>query len=195
MLYNPPTLRMNPKIETTNAGLKYEGTWKEICDFSRDLDSTFKKCVPNGDSIIEYEKWMPRENENGKMEKKTAEEAAMKTKRVEKEFNGTKQEIDDAKKKVKESIEDVKNGKNPGKDLKDASKHIEKLIGAKSVKSLRKMEEIIYEKIMLKFNPCYFDTEEFSVNLKEKGDNYVLTLNITDEEERQRIKRILTEDN
>ncbi len=86
--------------------------------------------------------------------------------------------------------------KSASGELKDASKCINRLVSSKSIKSLRKMEEAIYEQVMLKFNPYYFDTEHFSVNLEEKNeDHYLLTVNIPDEELRETIKKGLKEDN
>lgn len=181
-------LIMSPNIEITNSGLKYDGSWENICDFARNLEGVIKKCVSNEDSIEQYHEWRPRKNEKYKdMTEKTAKEAALKTKDVEKKFNGTKQELKDVEMDLKKSVVDVKNGKSPSKDIKDASKHIERLVEAESVLSLRKMEMIIYEKLMLKFNPDYFDTEDFSVNLEKNHKNYVLRINITDEDRRNTI--------
>lgn len=185
---------MKSKLEMTNAGLKYEGSWEDICGFARNLETIIKKCVSNGDSIDKYNDWRPREDEDEDMTEKTAEKASMGRKQVEKDFNGTEKELQDAGKKLKNSVESVKNGNSPSKDIKDASKHISRVMGAKSVKSLRKMEKIIYKSIMLKFNPYYFDTEDFSVNLEEEGQNYILTINVPDEERRRRIKNTVQEE-
>jgi len=80
--------------------------------------------------------------------------------------------------------------------LKNATRNIGKVIGVKSVSSLRKIEKLIYEHVMLKFNPYYFDTEDFSVSLEinnniigDKG--YKLTLNNNDEKFRRELKKNL----
>ncbi|MEF8832322.1 MAG: DUF5828 family protein [Candidatus Thermoplasmatota archaeon] len=244
------------KPETTHSGIKVEGKWEEICGFARDLESILKASYEKEESIenmnesIEgYNEWRPREEEDEKdISKKTVEEASIEEKDVEKDFQGTDEELKSAGKKVKEGINGAKdkgksaivelkddaskgmnnlvknkskksqkNGdrteentdspdkkkdvkskeekKSPSAELKDASKCINRLIGSKSIGSLRKMEEAIYELVMLKFNPYYFDTEHFSVNLEEKNDDhYLLTVNIPDEELRETIKKGL-EDN
>ncbi|MBS3781672.1 MAG: hypothetical protein KGY68_03575 [Candidatus Thermoplasmatota archaeon] len=98
--------------------------------------------------------------------------------------------IDDIAESVdKKTAERKEKEKSATKELKDASKCINRLVGAKSIESLRKMEKAIYEQIMLKFNPYYFDTEHFSVNLEEKNnDHYLLTVNIPDDQLRETIK-------
>lgn len=186
---------MGSKLEITNAGLKYKGSWEDICGFARDVEEVIEGCVSNGDSVDQYNDWRPREHEDkGDIKEKTADEASLEKKKVEKESNGAKEDLGDAGEKIKDSVENVKNGDSPTGDIKDASKHVGNLVGAKSVKSLRKMEKIIYENIMLSFNPYYFDTEDFSVNLEENGEDYALTINVPDEEIRRRIKDTVKEE-
>jgi len=233
------------KPETTHSGIKVEGDWEEICGFARDLEGILKESYQKEDStedidesIEGYNKWRPREEEDeNDIKERTAEEASMEEKNVEKEFKGTDEELKTAGKKVKEGINGAKekgknaiveikeeasdsvnrfvNGetekkkkevkdeksrseyeKSTTEEFKDASKSINRLVGSKSIKSLRKMEKTIYEQIMLKFNPYYFDTEHFSVNLeKTNEDHYLLTVNIPDDDLRNTIKKGLREDN
>ena len=183
---------MIPNVEMTNAGLKCKGSWDDICDFARELEGVMKECVANEDSIEQFDEWRPRENEDySDMTERTAEKAAIGEKHVEEEFNGAKQEMKDVEADVKKAFDDVINGGKAGEDIKDSSKHFERLVEAESVRSLRKIEEIIYKKIMLKFNPDYFDTENFSVNLEKNHEDYVLTINVTDEDNRKSIKDLV----
>ncbi|MFP4051435.1 MAG: DUF5828 family protein [Thermoplasmata archaeon] len=187
---------MNHNVCMTNSGIKYEGSWEEICDFSEGLEDVIKEGIHDSSEIKHFHEWRPREKDGkNDISHRTAEEASIKQKKIEREFKGTKEEITEAEQKFKESIDDVKHLHNPSRDIKDASKHIENLVEAKSVQSLRKMEEMIYEKLMLKFNPYYFDTEDFSINLNdEKNKDFTLIINIPDEEKRKKVKDILSED-
>jgi len=111
---------------------------------------------------------------------------------VNKFVNGDSEKEKKGSKDDRSSAEDEK---STTEELKDASKCINRLVGSKSIKSLRKMEKAIYEQVMLKFNPYYFDTEHFSVNLEEKNeDHYLLTVNIPDDDLRDTIKKGLRED-
>ncbi len=186
---------MVSEIEMTNAGFKYHGSWENICNFARNLENVIKKCVTAEDSIERYHEWRPREEEDDKdLKVKTAKEAVVRTKTCEREFNGTKEEIRDAELDLKKSVYDVENGRNPGEDIKDATKHLERILEVKSIQSIRNMEDTIYKWIMLRFNPCYFDTEDFSVNVEGKDDDYSITFNISDEKKRDEIKSILKEE-
>lgn len=181
------------EIEKTNSGLKTEGSWHEITALCIELESLFEDYIEDKDEIERYDEWRPRVEENEEeIEEKTAEEAALDHKQLEEEFEGTEEELDEAEEMLCRSLHDVLNGESPVKDFEEALKDIEMLIGAKSVDSIRKVEEVIYKRLMLKFNPCYFDTEDFSVSLDhKKNGNYVFCVNMTDEDLRTHIQEEL----
>lgn len=183
-------------FETTNSGLKVTGDWDEICSFSEQLGSVIEDCLPEEKENECYKDWRPREEEDSKdLKAKTAEEASMDERKLEEDFRGTEEEFQRAKDRISKTMEDIKRGSKPEKDLKKSSKNIGRIIGVKSIEAIRKMERVIYEKLMLKFNPYYFDTEDFSVNIQEnKKDDYVLTINIPDESLRDKIVIEMEED-
>ncbi len=181
------------EIEITNSGLKFEGEWEEVCDFSREVEKAMEEYLDSEEEVDEYEEWRPHLEDCDKdMKEKTAEEAALKEKKIEEDFEGAKKEFDEAEEKLVESVEDVREGVDPSKDLKEALLDIEEVVGVESIRSLRKMEETIYKKLMLKMNPCYFDTEDFSVNLEIEGnDIYCLSVNVTDDSLREHFQKRL----
>ncbi len=178
-------------VEITNSGLESEGDWEEICHFCSELEVVMEKYLESREEIDEFEEWRPHEKDSDEdMRDKTAEEAAVDEKNIEKDFEGAKQEFNDAEEKMFESIEDLKEGVNPSKDLKEALLEIEKVLGVESLRSVRKIEKTIYTKLMLKMNPYYFDTEDFSVNLEiEKNGKYCLSINVTDESLREHFQK------
>ncbi len=177
-------------MEITNSGLKFEGNWHEIVLFAHVLAHFLKDTAPHRESVEEYEEWMPEEDEDEEdMIEKTADEACLDHYQVEDDFNGVHDELRDAEHKLKDSINDIAHGESPTKDLSEAAKDIEILVAAESIISLRKLERSIYKHIMLKFNPYYFDTEDFSVNLKKtREDRYALSINISDDELRKKVQ-------
>lgn len=174
-------------VKITNSGLKLEGNWEDVCHFCSDLEDVMKEYIESREEIDEFDDWRPHEEDSDKdMRDKTVEEAAVKEKNMEKDFEGAKREIDKAEENMFKSVEDIRNGVNPSKDLKEALLEIEKVLGVESIRSVRRVEKTIYKKLMLKVNPYYFDTEDFSVNLEiEKNDKYCLSINVTDESLRE----------
>jgi len=170
-------------VEITNSGLKFEGDWEEVCDFSEELEEVMEKFLESEEKIDDFEDWRPHlEDSDEDMKEKTAGEAAVDKKNIEEDFEGARREIDRAEEKMVDSFRDVKKGVNPSRDLKAALLEIEKVLGVESIRSVRRIEKTIYKKLMLKLNPYYFDTEDFSVNLEIKGNGiYCLSINVTDE--------------
>ncbi|MFW5928550.1 MAG: DUF5828 family protein [Thermoplasmatota archaeon] len=188
-------MKQNPEI--TNAGVRYIGEWGEICDFADYLNELIKRYVDNSKDVENYEKWKPHEKEGEKeLSDRTAENASLKETKIEKKFNGTKEELNEARENIVGSVKEVTNGKDPRCKIKKASKKIGRTMGAKSVESIRSLEKQIYKKIMLQVNPFYFDTENFSVNVEKNNgsDLYTLTLNIPDEKIRDRIQEKIKKD-
>ncbi len=175
------------KVETTNSGVRAEGSWNEICQFLKDFESTTED-LEDGKTVDDLNYWRPREDEEDEeVVKKTAEKASMNKRTVEENCQGAKKDLKDAEKDLANSVKGAKNGENPKEDLKDASRKIIRAISVESIKSLRKVEKMIYEKFMIKFNSCYFDTGKFSVNLKRKGnDLYSTKINIPDKNLREK---------
>jgi len=177
-------------LKPTNSGISYLGNWDEIVLFSHVLAKFLEKSAPHQDAVEEYEEWMPKDPDDDKdMKEKTADEACIEETQVEKDFNGANEELKDAQNKLKDSVKDIANGENPAKDLGKAAKDIKRLVGAGSLKSLRILEKSIYKHIMLNFNPYYFDTEDFSVNLhKIAEEKYKLAINISDEDLKKKVQ-------
>ncbi|MFW5898226.1 MAG: DUF5828 family protein [Candidatus Saliniplasma sp.] len=179
------------QIEQTNSGVRFQGDWHEVVLFSHVLAKFLEDNATHRETVDVYEKWMPQDGEEEKdIKKKTAAGACIKHKKVEEGFKGFKEELNDAEHKLADSVHDIVNGRSPTEDVGQAVKDIERLVAAESLKSLRKMERSIYNHIMLKFNPYYFDTEDFSVNLECKNKNrYALSINISTEELRNKVQK------
>ncbi|MGM0405353.1 MAG: DUF5828 family protein [Thermoplasmatota archaeon] len=178
------------QIKKTNAGVRFQGNWDEVVLFSHVLGKYLEETAPHRESVDKYEEWIPGEDDGQEdIKEKSAVDACIKPTKVEEEFNGVHYELKDAEHKLVDSVHDIANRKSPAKELSEATKDIERLVAAESIISLRKLEKSIYKHIMLKFNPYYFDTEDFSVNLECKNkERYALTINILDEELRKKVQ-------
>jgi len=190
-------LSMQSKADVTNAGIRYQGDWEEICDFADYLSDIIDDHIDDDEALSDYNHWKPEEDGSEKdLSKRTAEDASMEKTDIEKNFNGAKEELNGARDNLLDSIEHATNGDDPRGKIKRACKKIGRTMGAKSIESVREMEKQIYDKIMLKLNPFYFDDESFSINLEKNNgsDLYTLTLNIPNEKIREDVKKRIKED-
>jgi len=185
--------RMKPKtVKEINAGVQAEGSWNSVCNFFKEFESTVEKYLDNS-SVERLNRWRPREDDcKEEVKEKTAREACTGKKKIEKECKGGRKELKEASEKMSKSVKKMKKGEECREELKEATTKVAKAFGAKTLKTARKTEMFIYEKVMLKFNPYYFDEEKFSVNLKKDGSNeYTTTVNVSDENLRRSIKKDL----
>jgi len=181
----------NGEVKIINTGVRITDTWENICEFCREIEDILEEFVSDSKEVGDFDDWRPREDESTtELRERTAEQASLNEREVEEDFEGTGKELSKASKKVSNSVKEAVNNGKPGKELKNASKEIGKLIEAESLESIRKMEKTIYKKFMLKFTPYYFDTEDLSINLeKNSKGKYTLRINILDEEAREEIQQ------
>ncbi len=57
------------------------------------------------------------------------------------------------------------------------------------LKFVSRLEELIYSKFMLNFNPCYFDARNFSVSLEKKDGEFEMKFSSPEKEYRNALKR------
>jgi len=169
------------KLEHTNAGLKVEGELEEVAQVARKIEEKLESSDVKRESIECFNEWRPREEDSEKdVKEKTIKQAVITKKDVEKD-------VEHIEEKLSYSIRDIQNSATEKSE--SVSKLVFKLAFSKTVKVTRKTEALIYSKLMLKFNPYYFDSHDLSANLKcDQKDNYCLDINLMEENARKRLK-------
>lgn len=175
-------------LEETNAGVKKNGDIEEVADFARKVEEGLKDEVEEK-SIEDFNGWRPREEDKEKdIERKTVEAASISSKSVEEKSNGV-EDISEAGKKTVEATKKAVKRENPDQELKEASKKIKRPIKSGSRKAARGLEEGIYSKVMTKLNPYFFDTKEFSADLRANKDgSYSMEVSVPDSDKRNNLK-------
>jgi len=184
---------MNEKgLEETNSGVKKKGDIEEVAEFARDIEEGLEEEVSEK-SIEEFTKWRPREEDGEKdIERKTVKAASLKEKDVEKQSKGVK-DFSDASKKTVEAGKNALKPRKAGKELKKASKKFVRPIHSGSRKTARGLEENVYSRVMVKFNPYFFDAKEFSADLRaDKDGKYSMEVSIPDKSQRNDLKESLS---
>jgi hypothetical protein len=154
-------------VEETNSGVKKRGNWKEIAEFGEEVESVIEDSADES-SVEKFNEWRPRVEESERdVKRKTVDEAVIPEKEMEKDSNGVK-DLKDASGKAAEAGKKAAKVENPEQEIKDASKDAAKPFYSGIVKTFRKLEDLIYSKIVLKLNPYYLDTEDFSADIKHR---------------------------
>ena len=177
-------------LEETNSGVRKEGDIEEVAEFAREVEEGLEDEVSE-ESIREFEEWRPREEDGKKdIERKTVEAASINTSSVEEESKGVKDLSEAGKNTVKAGKKIVRRQK-PNSELKEASKKVKRPLESGSRKVARSFEHQVYSK-MTKFNPFFFDVQEFSADLRANKDgSYSMEVNVPDSKKRGYLKQNL----
>ncbi|MFO8109597.1 MAG: DUF5828 family protein [Thermoplasmata archaeon] len=166
-------------IEFTNSGVKLKGDWGEVCDFAKGFENVIRKADARDKTVFHYRNWRPRENDTEEdIKEKTIDEAKV-------DVNGIKDM--GIGKKVERMIKSEKE-----ENIKYATTKAVRDIYVGSAKCFSKLEEIVYGKIMLRFNPYYFGEGEFSANLRIKDKKKCeMNVNFNDDVMRDKVRSIV----
>ncbi|MFP4634089.1 MAG: DUF5828 family protein [Candidatus Aenigmatarchaeota archaeon] len=180
---------LQKRIKATNSGVKKRGNMEEIADFSERVREIIEGEEGNS-SAKKFERWRPRSSDHEKdIKKKTVLDAVTEKTKAEKKGEGIKRDLSRAMVKTKEAEERVKCRKVPKNEAKEALKNLFRPLVAKLMNLLRTVEGSIYSKLMLKFNPYFFECRDFSVDLRKiEDDEYEMEVNTPQEENSRKLK-------
>lgn len=186
---------MAEEVEETNNGVRKKGDWKEISEFAEEVEDALEESDVEDESVKKYNEWRPREEDDEKeVKKKTVKAASVQKNALEQESKGVKQDLEEASEKVVEIGNKVKEKQNPNPEIKEASRDVVKPFYSGFVKAFRRFERTIYSAIMLRFNSYYFDTKDFSVDMKpERDGEYKMDVKLSEEEKRREIQKKIEE--
>lgn len=181
------------------SGIKVEGTWEEVVEFARTITSalhTLNADEEYSDEIEEWEVWRPREQEKleDEVKEKTADKASINEGKGEKKDVSPTEDAGEAVKNVAVNSpkEAVKNKDINGaeEELKNGAEKAARAVDSAGRKTMRKVEKVVYENIMTRLSPLYFDNQLISANIqrkksmmnREEKDEFVFEVNINDDE-------------
>lgn len=177
-------------VEETNSGVKKSGSWSKIADFSEKVEQALKGSAKD-ESVEKLSEWRPRREEaEGDIEEKTVDSAVIEENKLEEESNGVKEDLKEASKNAAEAGKKAAEKKNPEKEMAKASEEAARPFYSEIAKAFRGFEDFVYRNIVLRFNPYYLDTDDFSVDMKSKGGGeYEMDVKVPDEETREDLKQ------
>lgn len=180
------------------SGIKVEGSWKEVVEFAKRITETLRTLNADEDysnEIEEWEVWRPKEKEEleDEVKEKTAEKASINEGEGEKKDVSPKEDAGEAVKSVtfdspKEAVKN-KDINEAEKELKGGAEHAVRAVDSAGRKTMRKVEEVVYQNIMTHLSPLYFDNQLISANIqrkksmieRKKKDAFVFEVNINDD--------------
>ncbi|QKQ98614.1 hypothetical protein GKQ38_03775 [Candidatus Nanohaloarchaea archaeon] len=183
-------------VNETNSGVKKNGNWKEIAEFGEEVEDIMEKSGSEAESLEKFGEWRPKvEESESDVKRKTVDEAVMKEKKLEKESDGVRNDLKEASGKMAEAGQKAAKKQVPDKEIIEASEEAAKPFYSRIAGLLRKIESAIYSWITLRFNPYYLDTEDFSVDIKDKKNGkFEMDVAVPEEEKREGLKENFREE-
>lgn len=166
------------------SGFKITGDWSSIVEHGERISYVLKQIGIKNEhqkSLDEYNEWRPKTVEDSSdISKKTANSASIDT-----DNKDPKDEINKAKEKASDSVSDIsdKDPKDAYNDSTESAKHTASAIKSITKEKFKKSEEMVYENIMTKISPYYFDNQLISANISKKSENiFTFEININVDE-------------
>jgi hypothetical protein len=182
-------------VKETNSGVKKEGDWQEIAEFSEEVEEVVENSA-DASSVKKFNNWRPRVEECERdVKRKTVDEAVIKKKQMEKDSNGVS-DLKDASGKAAAAGKKAAKRENPEREIRDASKDAAKPFYSGLAKAFRRIEDFIYSNIVLALNPYYLDTQDFSADIKHKRKGeFEMDVSAPKEDMRKDLKEGFEKDN
>lgn len=182
-------------LETTAMGIRCRGELEDVASFSEEVKNVLEEVDADEEDIEEFDYWKPEENDDeNQIKDRTVKTTSIRERKIENDSEGIKNDLSRFKDKLESETEDShysdqKNSVYSPKKILSTYKKLFKPIASESLKLIRRMEEVIYSKVMLNFNPCYFDSKRFSVSLKKDNGKFEINFNSPEKKYRRALKQ------
>ena len=189
-------------MEESISGFKQRGDWGDIIEHGERITLALREAGVDGDAFHEFDDWRPTSHEriDEDVSEKTADQASVDEGEGEKVGKTPGEDLQTAGEKITESYERVEEDDTQGAVERwgESIDHVARAADSAGRKALRKVEDTVYRKVMTQLAPYYFDNELISANVQqvgrgENGEEFVLEVNVNDDELKDEVSAILAE--
>ena len=184
-------------MEESVSGFKLRGNWGDIVEHGERITEALREADVSGDAYEEWEEWRPKSHERlgEDVSKKTAEQAHTGEGKGEKKGKAPDDDLKTAGEKITESYEKLEDEKTDEAVDKwqDSVSYVARAADSAGRKAIRKVEDTVYQKVMTRLAPYYFDNDLVSANLQQtgRGENgeptFVFEVNVNDDELKSKV--------
>ena len=171
------------------SGFEVSGTWEEIVEHGERITEALRDAGVTAESLTEWQSWRPKATDriDAEMSEKTAAQASVAEGAGERADASPGDDLRTAGEKATDGIDDVRErdpagGAARGRDSVD---HAARAADSAGRKLLRTIESVVYERLMTRVAPYYFDSELVSANLRRTEGNdeeFTFEVNVNDDD-------------
>lgn len=172
------------------SGFEVNGTWEEVVEHGERITEALLDAGVSRETLAAWQSWRPKATEelDEEMSEKTAAQASVGEGTGERMGESPGDDLRTAGEKAAEGIDEVRENDPAGGAAKgrDSVEHAARAADSVGRKTLRAVENVVYERVMTRIAPYYFDDELISANLQRadgaSGDGaFTFEVNVNDD--------------
>lgn len=187
-------------MEERVSGFRVRGSWDDIVAHGKQITGVLRESDADEEALEEWDEWRPKEHEQLEedVSEKTVEKASIEEGSGERAGKAASEDLEQASKRAIESIEKAE-GDGPEDILgkwEESLAHALRAVDTTTRKAVRTVETAVYEQVMTRFAPYYFDNDLVSANIRqtsrlEDSDEFVFEVNVNDDQLKEQVSQRL----
>ena len=177
------------EAEESVSGFELRGSWVDVVEHGERITRALKDLVAEGvdvdeAALAEWDEWRPKADErlNEDVNQKTAEQASIAEGEGERAGRTPDEDLKTAGEKLADSYESLEEPREAVDEWRESINYVARAADSATRKAVRKVEDSVYRNLMTRMSPYYFDNELVSANLRRADDEYVLEVNVNDDD-------------
>ena len=187
-------------MEESVSGFKLRGDWGDIVEHGERITEALREAGASGDAYEEWNEWRPKSHERlgEDVSAKTAEKARTGEGKGEQAGKTPDDDLKTAGEKISESYQKLEEEKTDEAvdSWHDSVSYVARAADSASRKAIRKVEDTVYQKVMTRLAPYYFDNDLVSANVQQVGrgdgeEEFVFEVNVNEDELKEAVSEKL----
>ena len=187
-------------MEERVSGFRVRGSWDDVVAHGDRITRALEALDVNEEPLAEWDDWRPKAHErlHEEVSEKTVERASIEEGPGERAGRTPGEDIERASEHAIESIEKAEEDgpEDVLEKWEESLEHALRAVDTGARRAVRAVESTVYEEVMTRFTPYYFDNDLVSANLRrtsrlEDGDEFVFEVNVDDDDLKADLSRRL----
>ncbi len=190
-------------MDESVSGFKVRGGWVDVVEHGERITQALEELAEEHDvnttALTEFDDWRPKSHErlDEDVSEKTAEQAHVEEGKGEQEGKSPDDDLQTAGEKLAESYESLDDPDEAVDKWGESIDYVARAADSAGRKALRKVEDSVYQNVMTRVSPYFFDNDLISANLQRvsRSDEpeYVFEVNINDDDFKIRVSNLLAD--
>ena len=190
-------------IEESVSGFKCRGGWVDVVEHGERITHALKQLTEeqeiDEDALTEFDDWRPKSHErlDEDLNEKTAEQAHLEEGKGEQAGKGPDEDLQTAGEKLAESYESLDDPDEAVGKWGESIDYVARAADSAGRKAIRTVEDTVYQSVMTRVSPYYFDNELISANIqrvsRDNSARYVFEVNVNDDDLKTRVSNRLAD--